>query len=103
MPFDFSLLCSSFSLSLSLSRSLPFWVEGKTGGRRGSDALVKGRRRNCSPLLQEVTVKQNKNNDKKYCHAMQDFSSALIFVELLKQLEKHGCNSRENLVQLPNR
>lgn len=57
-----------FFLSLSLTLS-PFWVEGKAGGRRGTDALVKGRRRKCSPLLQEMVVKLKHKQQKKYCHA----------------------------------
>lgn len=49
---------SSLLSFLSLSHALsPFGVEGKAGGRRGTDALVKGTRRKCSLLLQEMTVK----------------------------------------------
>lgn len=85
-------------LSLSLMLSL-FWVEGKTGGRRGTDALVKGRRGKCSPPLQEMMVKLKQTKR----ISMPNSSAAFISAEWLEQLERHGCDSRENLVQLPNR
>lgn len=66
------------------------------------DALVKGGRRERSPLLQEMTVKLKRKQEKKNM-AMPNSSPAFIGAELLEQLERHGCDSRENLVQLPNR
>lgn len=82
--------------SLSLSHSLPFGSRGRRG-RRGTNALVKGRRK-WSPLLQKMTVKLKTKPRKKYI-AMPNYS-AFIGAEPLEQLERHGCDSRENLVHL---
>lgn len=54
--------------SLSLSHSLPFGLRGRCG-RRGTNALVKGRRK-WSPLLQKMMAKlKTKTGRKIYCHA----------------------------------
>lgn len=59
---------------------------------------MKGRRRKCSPPLEEMTVKIKQTKQ----ISMPNSSAAFIGAERLEQLERHGCDSRENLVQLPD-
>lgn len=84
VPFDVSLLCSSFSLSLS--HFLLFGSRGRRG-RRGTNDLVKGKRK-WSWLLQKVMVKLNTKPRKKYI-AMPNYS-AVIGAELLEQWRGMG-------------
>lgn len=80
VPFDVSLLCSS--LSLSLSHSLPFGSRGRRG-RRGTNALEKGRRK-WSPLLQKMTVNLKTKARKKNILPCQ--------ILLLSSVQNHWSN-----------
>lgn len=82
VPFDVSLLCSSFSLSLS--HFLPFGSRGRCG-RRGTNALVKGKRK-WSWLLQKITVKLKTKTRKKNILPCQ--------IILLSSVHSHWSNWR---------